>query len=721
MKETTTKGLFWSWGIGMFRYRWLVLSLWLIIFATSLFFIKDATSLMKGMGTNPTNSEADIGLSKLHEELDFPLSQLQLVFQSDSLDLTEAEQKQKILRAIEPLAELPYILGYQWVDLPRQENSTHIQVISVALDKNDDEIMKVLDTEIRPKIKELNQIQLSITGRAALMIDSQKASKEGMVKAEVIGLPIALIVLLLIFRTLPAALLPLIVALLSVSTTLGISYFIAREIEISTFFPNIVTLLGLAVGVDYALFVISRFREELNKQGSVLTAIGMTSQTTGKSIVFSGIAVMVGLAGMLFIDLSIFSSLAIGGLLVVSLSVAVVNTLLFSLLSILGENINRLRILPNMNKKITKRSLENFWPIISTFVMKNAITIVIITILGLGAFMLPLANLTLATPSEEIVSSKYESRKGYDLFAQTFDERDRKPIIITIENDLEQWEEDSRQKIEQYMERLKGLPGVEKVISTDQFSDSLTSLLVKPKYYLADQETKQVIQQIRELKITGMSTYVTGEAAFNIDMIQRIKDGLPALLIFVFATTYLILFIAFRSVLLPLKAIFMNVLGIGASIGIIVAIVQYGYLAEFFQISSTGYVTPVTLVIIFCVVFGISMDYEVFLISRIAEEYDQNGDNELATTLGLTRTGSLITSAALILIVVVAAFIFTDIDLIKVLGIGLSLAILIDATIIRLLLVPSLMKLMGKANWWAPRLFSLRPSSKELDQIKELS
>jgi RND superfamily putative drug exporter len=227
-------------------------------------------------------------------------------------------------------------------------------------------------------------------------------------------------------------------------------------------------------------------------------------------------------------------------------------------------------------------------------------------------------------------------------------------------------------------------------------------IAVIPEWGPRTEETEELLRDIRALDAGPLQTLETGETAYRIDILDRITDGLPYVVGFVMVVTYFVLLAAFRSVLLPLKAVLMNVLSLGASLGIVVTVFQHGFLADLLQITSTGYVTNTLPVIIFCVVFGISMDYEVFLLSRIAEEYEQTGDNEQSTAAGLKLTGSLITSAAFILIVVVGAFIFTDIEIIKALGLGLSLAVLIDATIIRILVVPALMKLLGRANWWAP-------------------
>jgi RND superfamily putative drug exporter len=227
-----------------------------------------------------------------------------------------------------------------------------------------------------------------------------------------------------------------------------------------------------------------------------------------------------------------------------------------------------------------------------------------------------------------------------------------------------------------------------------------------------DPGTDVLVRELRKLDPGGLDVLVTGGPAYRLDIIDRIQNRIPEVLAFVMGITYLVLLAAFRSVLLPLKAVLMNILSLGASLGIVVLVFQYGYMADALHITSIGYVSATLPVIIFCVVFGISMDYEVFLISRIMEEYEATGDNELSTAEGLKKTGSLITSAAFILVVVVGSFIFTDIEIMKALGLGLGLSVLIDATIIRVMLVPALMKLLGKANWWAPKWLRLRKENR---------
>ena len=258
-------------------------------------------------------------------------------------------------------------------------------------------------------------------------------------------------------------------------------------------------------------------------------------------------------------------------------------------------------------------------------------------------------------------------------------------------------------------------------IEGNKFAKGRTALMVVvPEKDTDDPATDGLVRELRSLSKDGLDIAVTGGPAYRLDIIDRIQNEIPEVLTFVMGITYIVLLLAFRSVLLPLKAVLMNMLSLGASLGVVVLVFQHGYMADLLHITSIGYVSATLPVIIFCVVFGISMDYEVFLISRIMEEYEASGDNDKSTAEGLKKTGSLITSAAFILVVVVGSFIFTDIEIMKALGLGLGLAVLIDATIVRVMLVPALMKLLGDANWWAPKMAANEFAIESREAVAEL-
>jgi RND superfamily putative drug exporter len=719
----------------MHRFRWLVLIIGVLLLLSFAIFAHKTPGMLKDNGFTPKGSESDRGFMQLRDELGVPLTLLNLVYIGDGFDMTEKAHQQAIMDSLSDMKKLPYVESVKFVSTPRNEGHLDVQAVTVSLHLGTDPALEKYP-ELKERVHPPTGMNVYVTGGPAILHDMQEASKHDIAKSEAIGLPIALIVLLIVFGTLVSALLPMIVGLMSVTLTLGITYFIAQHQSLSNFLPNMVTMLGLAVGIDYALFLVSRFREELKAQNNVADAVAMTCQTAGKSIFFSGIAVLIGLLGMLFVDLTFFRSLCLGGVIVVSISVIVANTMLLSLLGILGERINSFQVVP---KRFRKQETSKFWERIAYGIMRRPILLVVIVGGALIYTMTPIGHMKLSVPNAEVLPPSYESRYGSDLLKAAYDPRMMGPIQILIHTKDEVWEETSIRQIRAHGEKVKGVSGVKEVqsyisslgkhtdaelaamlkdsgvkaqIEDNKLAKGHTALMViVPEKDTDDPETDGLVRELRGLSKDGLDIAVTGGPAYRLDIIDRIQNEIPTVLTFVMGITYIVLLLAFRSVLLPLKAVLMNMLSLGASLGVVVMVFQHGYMADLLHITSIGYVSATLPVIIFCVVFGISMDYEVFLISRIMEEYEASGDNDKSTAEGLKKTGSLITSAAFILVVVVGSFIFTDIEIMKALGLGLGLAVLIDATIVRVMLVPALMKLLGDANWWAPNWLRMRSQS----------
>jgi len=734
MRESSDKGVFWRWGYAMHTWRWLVVGIGLALLLGFAPLAQMAPGLLKDNGFTPKDSESDRGLVELHDELGLTTTLLNLVYVQKGADLTQEAAKTSIMDTLRAVKELPYVHSVEFSPLPRLADRLDVQTVTVALDLETDAALDKVP-EMKRLIAPPAGMSVHVTGGSAILSDMQTASKHDIAKSEMIGLPIALVVLLLVFGTLVGALLPLVVGVMSVTLTLGLTYFIARDVSLSNFLPNMVTMLGLAVGIDYALFLVSRFREELKVQPGRAEAVAMTCQTAGKSIFFSGIAVLIGLLGMMFVDLTFFRSLCLGGVIVVSISVVTANTLLPALLGLLGERVNALRVVP---RRLRRQGPSALWTRIAYGVMRRPLALVLLVGCALAALMTPLGAMKLSVPNAEVLPPAYASRYGSDLMKATYDSRRMNPIQIRLHTADEVWADSSVRLVRAYAERVAGTsgvlevqsyanaletrsdaelaaalrqPGVREQLESRGLAKGHTALLVVvPQRDPDDPATDGLVRALRGLDAAGLDAAVTGGPAYRLDIIDRISDRIPAVLAFVMGITYVVLLFAFRSVLLPLKAVLMNVLSLGASLGIVVLVFQYGYLADALHITSIGYVSATLPVIIFCVVFGISMDYEVFLISRIMEEYEASGDNERSTAQGLTKTGSLITSAAFILVVVVGSFLFTDIEIMKALGLGLGLAVLIDATIVRVMLVPALMKLLGQANWWAPKFLRIRPA-----------
>lgn len=727
MRESEKRGLFWYWGLKMYQLRWIVSIFWILLFILSSFFALKLPDRLKDSGMTPKGSQSDIGLTLMQNQLGMPLSTINIIYTSPNLDLTSEKEKSVILQSLNKVKRLDYVKSVHINMTPRLTTRKGIQSVVVELNLKASDALKHF-SEIRRLISSPFGMNMYVDGETATLNDIQQATKHDMAHSEKIGIPIALVVLLFIFGTVGAALLPLIIGIMSVSLTLGITYFLTGYYSLSNFLPNIVMMLGLAIGVDYALFLVSRFREELKRHNTVKEAIAMATQTAGKSLFFSGFAVLIGMLGMLFIKLSIIYSLCLGGIIVVLNAVLLSSTLLPALLSIFGHHINSFKVFPRIQKKMESSRL---WEQIASRVMNRPVILSIIIITLLLSLMLPITRMKLGVPTAEVLPPTYESRMGVEILKQNYDQRKLNPIQIIVKSKENFNQLTTIQNLYDYEKKLRNIPGVmevrsyldvfgkkspkeiaqllkenrnqETVISQNLARRQYMLLTVNPRFDPGSAAATSLVNKLREVSMNKLESHISGQAALRADILNRIYTGLPLMMIFIIAVTYFILFSVFQSVLIPLKAILMNVLSLGASLGIVVIVFQYGWFAGDLRITSTGYVSVVMPVTIFCIVFGISMDYEVFLISRIKEEYDLTGDNEKSTAMGLQKTGGLISSAAFILMVVVGSFIFTSIEITKALGVGLFCAIFIDATFIRIIVVPALMKLLGPANWWAPK------------------
>lgn len=717
-----------QWGRMVFRFRRAIVALWLILFLVLLPLAFKLPALLQHNGFTSESSPSQKGIEMLEEGLGLSSATLDIVIVSQSGEnLTTGTAQRRLIEELEPFASSSYVRALYWNLATHEAGENHIVSLKVYLNMEASEALEHF-AAIRSAVPDIPGADVYVTGSTAVYADMNQAVKSDIIRAEMIGIPAALIILLLVFRNVTAALLPLIVGIMSVTVTMGGLYFPAlADGSISNFLPNVVTMLGLAVGIDYALLVVSRFKEEIDSGADPAHAVGMVCATAGKAVIFSGTAVLIGFVAMGFIDLPIFRSFSIGGITVVLVSVLAANTLLLGLLGMMGRRIHALPILP-APKRGQRSSI--LWGRIAGFVMAHPISVSAVVIIVLASAMLPLRNLSLTIPDAEVLPPAYESRYGNDLLKKAYNDRELGLIVIGVEMPAAYDDPGSIELLKTYTDEARQLPGVRRVESylsigrgsTDEImrllsreeireqleeyrvvQGNIAVVAVVPEFGDLHPATTRVIESLRKIDIDGVSAYVTGNPAYKYDIIQVIKSDALAVLVFVFLATYIILCFAFRSVLLPLKASIMNVLSLGAGLGIVAWVFQEGVGAEWLGVTYTGSLFALLPILIFCVVFGISMDYEVMLLSRMMESYERTGDNDKSTIEGLENTGRLITGAALILSVVVGAFLFTDNEIMKAIGLGLTAAVLLDATMIRLLLVPAFMKLLGPANWWSPR------------------
>ncbi|MER1958008.1 MAG: MMPL family transporter [Solibacillus sp.] len=682
-----------------------IVASWFVILVILAFFALQLPSKLQGDGFFVDGDHTYV-TNELSDTFDLPAKTIFVLFENKS-----DEEITNVLNKLESIDEV------HAVQSPVGNEALNKNAYAYGLLEFDNTIVDYFPivNEIRDVLGDEQGI--SITGEPVISKDINEASQKDLIKAEAIGLPIALIVLLLAFGTIVASTLPLIIGGATVVMALGILTLLGNTFNLSIFVLNIVPMLGLALSIDFALLFINRYREE-RANYSIAESVQIAIQTAGRSIIFSALCVMIGLGAMVVIDVEIFMNIALGGTIVVLLAVLTGLTLLPATLMLLGDRLNKGRI-------FRIKPTASRWQKFAAFVMKRPVMIIFVAVLLLVLAMIPIKDMTLTIPSQESLPTSYESRQAFDTLDEQFGLAQETPVFLLAEN--ETWDsETGREKIFAIQQQLLEDPLVTNVTSmftitniesvemwemannNPQAPGALNSVaenfikgdqMYMIAYLNAQGSSSQAQEFVRNWtdKDLGVDFKLSGQAKFNQEIFDEIASKVLVAIAIIIVSTFIILMIAFRSILIPLKAILMNILGLGATFGILVYIFQYGHFGL-----EAGTIVLIIPVLVFCLVFGLSMDYEVFLISRIQEEYLKGASNTKATIDGLVSTSKIITSAALIMIVITGAFAFTDVMPVKQIGVGIAIAIAIDATIIRLMLVPSFMKLLGDWNWWLP-------------------
>jgi putative drug exporter of the RND superfamily len=725
-----TKSPFYSIGKLVYQFRFLIIALWILTTLFLGFFAVKLPSQLKGSGFEMEGSFRKTE-TILQEEFKQPKSSVILVFDSKKYRPEDDEYKEFVRDTLASMADVDHAVKIESpYDAPEKMIQGEVSFATIRFDKN---FGKLKDSilQIRERMPADKEIEVDLTGGAVVAEDMNAASQHDLARAEAIGIPAALIILLLAFGGLIAAGLPIIVGLVSVASSFGLLYFYGMEVNLSIFLLNVVPMIGLALGIDFALLLVNRFREELHLGIEQATIISV--QTAGRSIAFSGLCVFLGLSGMLMINIDIFKTVAVGGMVVVILSVIIAITFLPAILAVLGSRVNRFTILR------PKTSSSSLWYRFASLVMKRPVVMALAAAFVLGVAVTPINKMDLSIPEAEALPKDFESRIAFEKFEKAFGEDELYPVLFIVESKAPFLEnEDAFLSLEKLVGELEAEEELSKTESVFSFTPQITGT----EFYriLHTDQGKEQYRPVLEPYINGssalirgyLSVDVTGAAAkkfvkeweteydgltitiggatkFNQEIFDEIVQKAPYGLSVVLITTFFILMLAFKSVLIPLKAIIMNVLSLTATFGILVWIFQSGTILDPVEI---GLMIPV---FTFGIVFGLSMDYEVFLISRIQEIYEETGDNDHATLNGLTSTSKIISSAAAIMIVITGSFAFTDVMPVKQIGIAIALAIFIDATVVRMVFVPSLMKLLGHLNWWMP--FSRKKSYKNRNHI----
>ena len=734
--------MFYRLGRVMTRLRYWVIGLWLVAALASIPFAPRVAEVLSPGGFSSSDMQSQQAIDALQSGLHLSFTNVLVIFSSKTLTANDPRfiaQATAATAKLQGWSQVSQIIPFT-LDPTQISHDQHTAYTSVFLRDSSDAAPKVLP-DLRSRIVEQPDISVTLGGGPVFYSDIQTVSEADLRRAELIAFPFALLALLLVFRSVVAAGLPAIVGGCSVAVSLALLYLIAQHTPISIFALNITTLFGLGLGVDYSLFIVSRFREELRRGVAPQEAIAISMATAGRAVFFSGLTVSIGLLGLVIFPINMLHSVGLGGMLTVAFSIIAAVTLLPALLGVLGARVNALPVrLPRIGRAPAAYNEERgFWHSLSLWVMRRPVLTLLPTLGFLLLLGAPFLSVRLAAPDASILPKTVKSRAAFDTLNTQFNQSETTPIILAVETTGSPLAPANLVALDQYVRRIKSderVANVNSIVSLDpritlaqyelMYSDPsaiadpyivravttlagerITMVQVYSKYGMLDTRSEALVQAIRATPPpSGMRVLVDGGTAGIIDYVNTLYGAFPWALLLIALVTYVVLALLFRSLVLPLKAILMNTLSILASYGALVFIFQEGHFSNLLNFTPLGYVEASSPILMFCALFGLSMDYEVFLLSRIREAHQQTGDNTRSVALGLERSGGIITSAAAIVILVSAAFASADMVIVKALGVGMALAVALDATLVRGLLAPATMRLLGEINWWWPWPFN---------------
>jgi putative drug exporter of the RND superfamily len=557
--------------------------------------------------------------------------------------------------------------------------------------------------------------EVSITGDQTVDNDFNELSQRDLENGELrFGIPAALVVLVLVFGSLVAGLVPLLMAVLSIIVALGLVALFSQAFDLSVFIVNMLTGMGLALGIDYSLFVVSRYREERGRGLEKPDAITAAGGTASRAVLFSGTAFVVAMTGMLIVPNNIMRSLALGAILVGIVSVVAALTLLPALLGLLGDRVNALRIPLVGGKSIEQANPEGrFWHAIVQRVLRRPALSLALAATLLIAAAVPLFGLQIGASGVSTLPDSFASKRGFVSLARDFPQLTTDPVEIVVANGYE------KLSAREALVRLRRQLAREPLFGPGEIRrspDGRVGLLEVPvKGDSASTEAVEAVRNLRSRLIpevfdgTGATVYVGGDTAENVDYFDSVSDPAPVVFAFVLGLTFVLLTIVFRSLAIAATALVLNLLSVGAAYGLLVLVFQHGVGAGLFGFTQADSIEAWVPLFLFSVLFGLSMDYQVFLLSRIKERYDQTGDTQDAVSWGVSSTARIITGAALIIVAVFLGFAMGDLLQFQQMGFGVAVALLLDATIIRSVILPSMMSLLGRWNWYLPRWLEWLP------------
>jgi uncharacterized membrane protein YdfJ with MMPL/SSD domain len=701
------------------RRRRLVLAAWAVLLLASMPFASRQTENLTGGGFDVPGSASVAVEEQIDRFQGASGDSLAVVLESHGADPSVA-----VGRVEEAAAAVEGVGLAETVAAAARESGTPVILLPLEVSGDREQALEAAkDLREELNVGEATEgVQPYVVGQQALWAGMQELQQEDLEKAEIAGFPAILIVLLVVFGSVLAALLPVGLGVAAVLVTGAAVYFLALATTMSVFVTNVASMLGIGVAVDYSLFLLSRYREELHRGGNPggpaqrvipcgamsrwapprTHALDVAMRTSGATVVFSGVTVLVSLAGLFLLNSTVMRSLAIGAMVVVAIAVLGAVTLLPALIALLGRRADEPGRVVSATGALARRLARRrepaeprFWARWTARVMRRPALSAVLAAAVLLLLAVPALSLEYGNGALRMFPEDHETRRGAELAGEVAGPGASSPVLIVAESR-------DQEALDRYVEQLSGTPGVAEVAEPQPSEDGRAVLIrVVLDSDPESPEALALVDRLREESPPGVD--IGGATAQAQDLNALISGSIWKVFLFVMACSYVVLLVVLRSVLLPLKAVLMNLLSIGAAYGVIVAVFQYGWLDGITGYDSLGYINTVTPPLLLAIVFGLSMDYEVFLLSRIRERYLATGDNRRAVAEGLQASAKVITSAALIMVVVFGTFTLTGVPQIKEIGVGLAVAIALDATLVRLVLVPATMELMGSWNWWLPR------------------
>ncbi|MGO8889796.1 MAG: MMPL family transporter [Streptosporangiaceae bacterium] len=699
--------MFEAWGRALYRRRRVALGLTLVLVAFAAVWGTGVFGkLSSGDNFTPPASQSQREANQADQVFGRNDADVVVLYRSASMTVGDPGYRQAVTAALSglPRADVARVTTYWSTGSPSLVSADRHATYAVlqltgAGDAARHTTYDAIKTELAPASLAASGVTARVGGNVPMEVAINNEVTADIAKAEGFSMPVLLILLMVIFGSLAAASLPVAIGGVAILGSFTVLRLLTMATTVSIYSVNITTILGLGLGIDYGLFMVTRFREELHRQPTVEQAVARTVATAGRTVAVSGVTVAVALTSLMLFPEDFLRSMGYGGVATVAVDMLAALTVLPALLAVLGYRVNALRVRRSVNRSAREETSGAWYRLAHSVMRRPAVyaTVIVIGLLALGA---PFLRISWGGTDARTLPAASTVRQVSQTLASDFPVNSTAPIeaLVTLPGTS-----GAATALDAYLHRVEAVPGVtEAQVTGLKTGTARVDIGYAPAP--VSSAARHIVTQIRDITPPpGATVLVGGITAGLVDELASLGATLPWMALLVGVSTFVLLFLAFGSVVLPLKAIVMNVLSLSATFGVVVWIFQWGHLSGLLRFTPTGSIDPTMPILMLAIIFGLSMDYEVFLLSRIRERYDQTGDNTASVASGLQRTGGLITSLALLLIIVVGAFSASGITFIKLMGVGMIVALLVDATVVRVLLVPATMRLLGRANWWAPR------------------